>query len=146
MDLAFALPTLSVVLGSLFGGGGGGAPLPPEVETEAEDEGEGEGFKVAPRGRVEKCLCCCCCCSCCCCLFMWLTKFGTVTTVSLTTSPDLRIRPTTVSWLAVVTSLPLICKQKNILVSHQILPGRRVKKYFEIMVLNSNFPPLFLPP
>jgi len=96
MDLALALPTLSVVAGSLFGGGGGWT-----IERPANLRGKVEAYCrgwVAPAPVV--------------------VRFSSapfpvgeremVTTVSDTRSPDFRIRFTTRSWLACLTSSPLI--------------------------------------
>uniref|UniRef100_A0A8D8LTG5 Uncharacterized protein n=1 Tax=Cacopsylla melanoneura TaxID=428564 RepID=A0A8D8LTG5_9HEMI len=93
IDLALALPTLSVVLGSRRGGRGAGRP---------ED---------SLRGNVAYC-----------CgvldilLYICSLGLGTdcrVTTVMLTRSPDFRIRSTTFSCEAVETSSPLIATRKS---------------------------------
>ena len=98
IDLALALPTLRVVLGSLFGGGGGWTIDRPwnfrgkvdaywrDWEFAAVDGEPGFGGSF-PAGESD-----------------------TVTTVRETRSPDFRIRLTTFSWLAWRTSSPLIWK------------------------------------
>jgi len=91
MDFALALPTLSVVFGSRFGGGGGCTNDRPwiflgSVEAywrggrEFSPEAEPDPGEFAVSGFVG--------------------ESATVTTVRETRSPDFRMRLTTFSWLA----------------------------------------------
>ena len=101
MERALARPTLSVVFGSRRGGiGAGERPSVPPMAT----------LFVALRGSVAYCRC-----------IGWLVgsaaadwELGRLrtgeTTVMRTSSPDLRIRSTTCSCSAVVTSSSFICQ------------------------------------
>jgi hypothetical protein len=107
MDLALALPTLSVVEGSLLGSGGGCVTPPCSIllgsvddvewrhdgggaapEEDDDDRASASDSDADPSDKVSGPV--------------------TVTTVSETRSPAFRMRLTTVSWLACVTSAPLI--------------------------------------